>query len=110
MKSEFVKLSSSEKFYGAKHLLQSQLELLNLVQSFRDYKTLRNEELVLKVALKSKVEGTLELIAKLEKVLPKTEYGTREKVVKGGKKKEKKLSLKEEIERVREKLEKLREE
>ncbi|MBU0466627.1 MAG: hypothetical protein KKF39_03030, partial [Nanoarchaeota archaeon] len=109
MKSEYIRLSPPEKDYGKKHLLSSQLELLNLIQSFQKYRSLRNEELVLKVALKNKTEETLTWIDKLERILPKAHYkvpvglaGEKER-----KKRERKLSLQEEIDKIRAKLGKL---
>lgn len=108
-KSEFVRLSSTEQGYGQKHLLNTQLELLRLMESFHAYKELRGEELVLKVTLKNKIEETLNLIDKLERVLPKAHYrsSTPEDKQRDRKKRERKLSLQEEIDRVREKLGKL---
>ena len=108
--SEFVRLSVPEQKYGESHLLSAQLELLNLIKSFHKFKELRNEELVLKVTLKAKVEEMLEQITKLEKLIPKANYkeATPEDRDKERKKQERKLSLQEEIERVREKLAKLR--
>ncbi len=105
-KAEYVRLSLPEQNYGQKHLLASQLELLNLITSFRKYKDLRNEELVLKITLKNKVEETLGFIDKLEKSLPKADY---EKPTHKSKKEisERKLSLQEEIEKIRNKLAKL---
>ncbi|MFH1289818.1 MAG: hypothetical protein ABIH92_00240 [Nanoarchaeota archaeon] len=111
-KSEYVRVSPPEKVYGQKHLLQTQLELLNLIKSFHTYKVLRNEELVLKVTLKSKVEELINLITKLERLLPKAHYTpeTREEKEKDKKKRERKLSLQEEIERVRQKLARIQKE
>ena len=108
-KSEYVRLASPEKVYGQRHLLQSQLELLDLIQRFRNYKKLRNEELVLKVTLKSKIGETLNLITKLERLLPKAHYKTPTpaEVKRKERKIEKKLSLQEEIEQVRAKLARL---
>ena len=110
MKSEYVKISSPEKRYGEKHLLSAQLELLDLIQRFGKYKNLRNEELVLKVTLKNKIEETVNLIEKLERLLPRASYQapTPEEKEKERKKKERKLSLQEEIEKVKEKLMKIR--
>jgi hypothetical protein len=109
-KTEFVRLSSPEKDFGEKNLLQSQLELLDLLQRFQKYKELRNEELVLKVTLKTKVEEALSFIDKLEKLLPKSTLKelTPEDKAKARAKIEKALTLEEEIDRIRNKLMKLR--
>lgn len=103
--SEYVLISPSKNFFGEKNLLQSQLGLLNAVESFQKYKELRNEELVLKVTLKNKIEETLNWIDKLEKSLPAAHY--KEAATPKEKKQERKLSLEGEIARIREKLEKL---
>lgn len=108
MKSEYVRLSHSEKFNGQKEMLQSELELLDIVQSMRNYKKLRTEEMALKVSLKSKINEAIEAVKKLEGYFPKTNY----KIPKGSKITEtikKDLSLQEEIEAIREKLQRLRE-
>lgn len=109
-KSEYVRLSPPEKFYGEKQLLSSQLELLELIQHFHRYRALRNEELVLKVTLKNIVEETARAIEKLERLLPRAHYQAPalEETAKEKKQRERKLSLQEEIEKVRQKLANLR--
>ncbi len=73
MKSEYVKLSGSERVYGEKNLLQSQLEFLDSIRAFKNYKRLRSEEFRLKVGLKSKIGETLAALERIEDLLPKTE-------------------------------------
>ena len=113
MKSEYVKLSGSEMLYGKKHLLQSQLEFLKIFKAFRNFKQLRAEEFKLKFVLKSKIDETRDMIAKFESLLPKTEY----KFNREFKRKEKEagkddssLSLQEEIDFIKRKLERLQQE
>ena len=108
---EYVKMSGVERYYGQKNFLQSELELLHLVKGFKEYKKLRQEELMLKVSLKSKFSEVLELIKKLEKQLPKTGYKpmVERKKYEGVGKKKMNLSLQEEIIEVQEKLRKLQE-
>jgi hypothetical protein len=72
--NEFVRLSDSEKSYGARNLLQCQLSTLNSIKRFREYEKLRKEELILKVDLKMKVEGALQSLANLARCLPKTDF------------------------------------
>jgi len=106
MGSEFVRLSHSERVYGQKSFLQSQLELLNLIKNFRTYKSLRKEEYELKVKLKAMVGETFDLIDKLDRKLPKTSY----KVPKIGKKVgilKKDMSIQEEMEELKGKLARL---
>jgi predicted nuclease with TOPRIM domain len=105
-KAEYVRVSPQEKYFGDKNLLQSQLELLHLIQSFQKYKSLRNEELVLKIALKNKVGEAINLVDKLERLLPVAHYKSSEpkETEHERKKRERKLSLEQEIERIRQKL------
>lgn len=107
---EYVKLSGVERYYGQKNFLQSELELLHLVKGFKEYKKLRHDELMLKVSLRSKLSEVLELIKKLEKQLPKTDYKPKvERKHEIGGKKKISLSLQEEITEVQEKLRRLQE-
>lgn len=109
-KAEYVGLTGAEKVYGEKQLLQAQLELLNLTKSFKAYKLLRKEELLLKVGLKSKIGEVLVLIDKFERSLPKTSYKPEEKKAIERKKKisREDMALAVEIAEVRRKLEELK--
>ena len=51
MHTEYVKLSKEEKNQGYENLLRSQLELINSIRNFNNYKELRNRELSLKISL-----------------------------------------------------------
>lgn len=104
--SEFVRLSAPEKIYGEKNLLQAQLEMLSLTQSFQNYKSLRNDELVLKVALKTKVDAALSALDRLERMLPKSHIKEQspEEKAREQKKRDKNLTLEQEIARIRAKL------
>lgn len=75
MGSEYVKLNSSERIYGAKTMLQSQVSSLQLMKHFREFEKLRKEELALKIELKTKVDHTLQLLDSFMKGLPKTQMG-----------------------------------
>ena len=107
MTSEYIRLSPGERFYGQKYLLQSQIEVLNLVKGFKEFLSLRDEELMLKVALKNKIAETLEFLARLNKILPKTKY--KEEPVNEEEKirHRERLSIQEEIDRIKNKLQKL---
>lgn len=115
MVSEYVKISASESYYGQKNLLHAQLELLDLIKRIRNFKSLRDEELMLKVTLKSKakeVTGTLEA---LNRTLPVSHYKEYYELKReAGKKKAKRekhfVSLQQEIEDVRSKLARLQNE
>ena len=72
MGSEYVKLSASERIYGAKGLLQSQVSNLQLMKHFREFEKLRKEELALKIELRTKIDHTLQLVDSFIKGLPVT--------------------------------------
>lgn len=116
--TEFVRINNSEKHYSKKQLLNSELELLNLIKSFRTYRELRKEEFVLKVTLKNKIGEALDNLKELEKKLPKTDYKLhkqkktaaekKEEVKEKVEQKKKKRTLEDEINDVRKKLEGLK--
>ena len=106
-KAEHVRLSPPETDFGHKNLLSSQLELLELTKSFHRFRVLRDEELVLKVTLKNYIEATNREIDRLKRLLPKAEYKEKSEDEGSGEKAERKLTLEEEIEKVRAKLSKL---
>jgi hypothetical protein len=108
-KSEFVGLSNVEKIYGQKELYNLQLDILDSLSRLKSFKNLRAEEHVLKVAVKSKIGQSIEALDKLRKFLPKTEYriGEDEDMEKVS---EEDLSLTQEIEAIRKKLNRLSEE
>jgi len=107
MGSEYVRLSYPERAYGQRNFLQAQLEILDLARGMQVYKKLRMDELVLKVTLKTLIHEVKTLIDKFDRYLPHVKY--KAKKVEPGEEKEEwvDLSLEEEIERVRRKLEKL---
>ena len=108
MKSEYIGFSAAEKVFVMKDFLQSQLELLQSMNALHNFKKIRQEELFLKISLKNRVEELLEVISKLEKILPKTsEKIENSEERKKEKKLEKDLSLEREIEGIRGKLENL---
>lgn len=109
MTSEYVKLSPAESFYAHKNLLQSQLEIIMAMKQFKEYKKLRNQELNLKIKLKSKILEMNNLLKELEKTLPKTALkpqSAEEKLAQTEQEKEM-LSLENELEKIKQKLEKL---
>jgi len=71
MNSEYIKISPTEKVYGAKNLLTAQLNILNSHKDIREYRKLRNEEFALKVSLKSKLNEAFSTLEILDKLLPK---------------------------------------
>jgi|SRR3989344_3324347 len=74
MHTEYVRLSKDEKNEGYKNLLYSQLEYLNSIRSFNNYRALRNKELSLKISFKSKISNILSEMEKFESLLPKPHF------------------------------------
>lgn len=113
MKPEHVFLSAMEREYGAKQLLNSQINILNFLKHFDAYRALRSEELILKIALKNKVNDAMKSLDVLERLLPKPTHQEEKtpKKKKGNKserhKQNHKPSLEQEIEEIRSKLSKL---
>lgn len=99
-----------KEFMGRLIFLQSQLEILNLIKNFRTFKKLRKEEFIMKISLKSKIGEALELIENLNRKLPKIVASDEKEVKKEGKKKERKLSVQEEMVELQKKLMDLRKE
>lgn len=110
--TEYVRLIRPEIVYGDKNILYSELGLLGIVKRIRVYKKLRAEELILRIALKKKFDEVLECLQILDKLLPHDKLAGLEK--RRQKAKEEKaegkenLSLEQELERIRRKIEHLR--
>lgn len=108
---EYVKLTRSEVVYSQKNLFKSQLELLNTLKFYHEYRKLRKDEFVLKVALKSKIDEAKNSLKILDSLLPKMKpqdfcYIEENKESKSVSRK--KLSLEQEIELIRKKLSQLK--
>jgi len=108
--TEYTKLSFQEAIYGKRSLLQIQLELLTIVKRIKEYRSLRNDEFALKIALKNKVDETLMAVQNLEKLLPKVkvpnmpqreEHEEKESL---GPSFQRELSIDQELERIKAKL------
>lgn len=109
-KAEYVRLNLAEKQVGQENFLNAQLDLLNLIKSFHRFRVLRDEELVLKVTLKTYVEDVMKDVTRLERLLPKAHYQEEDVKKKDKAESKRRLSLDEEIAKIREKLGKLKEE
>lgn len=109
MKYEYVKFDVSEQISSQKNLLQTQLDVINALKSYRKYMKLRDEEFILKIALKAKVEQVISNLHALERLLPKTTIRPKKtKEEENQIMREIDLSLEEEIDMIKKKLEKLR--
>ena len=106
--AEYVRFTGLESVYAQKRLLHSELGLLGAVRRANNYKKLRNEEFVLRLALKKLIGDLLEELELLDKSLPQDKLPG---LVKENKPKEKQseeekgvLSLEQELEIIRRKL------
>ncbi len=105
---EYVKFSGSESLYGQKRFLHSELDILSLLKRIKNFKSLRKQELALRIALKNKVGEAFEGLQILEKLLPharlpksESQRDSRE----NAEEKSKILTLDQEVEMIRRKLE-----
>jgi hypothetical protein len=71
MNSEYIKVVNEEMGYGEKNLLQSQLALINIIKRYKNYESLRKEELSLKIHLKQKIEELKNDLSFFERLMPK---------------------------------------
>ncbi len=112
MSSEYVRFFGREALYGEKYLLTAELGVLGFIKRLRNYKKLRQEELILKIALKKKIDEVEEKLEIFDKLLPHTKMAG---LIKKPTPKEynlddkEDLTLEQEVERIRRKLETLRE-
>jgi hypothetical protein len=106
MTTEYVKFSAPEKIYGQKNMLRSELESLEVVKRIRNFKKLRKEDLVLRLALKKKIQESLENLKTLDKLLPHSKMAglRKRKVQEDLEEDEENLTLEQEIEVIRRKL------
>mgnify|MGYP003395506487 CR=1 FL=1 len=109
VRSEYVGFSGSEKSYWQKSFLQTQLELLQIVDNLAKFKILRRDEFLLKIGMKSKIDETLEIISDVESKMPKTNFSfktSEERKIE--RKTNEELGLHGEIDSIRKKIEDLR--
>ena len=116
---EYVKLAPSELSYGNANLLKSQMSAIGAIKKYNEYKTSRKEELFLKIELKKKFGELKEFLDQLDKILPESRFSEEEQeawkqLAKITRKKEMKkefesenISLDQELEEIRKKLERL---
>lgn len=111
MTGQYVKFLGSESNYGQKRLLRGELEILNFVKRIRAYKSLRRDDIALRLTLKTKISEILAEMEILDKSLPYVKFMHAEKPTEKDKEKEKKedevLTLDREVELIRRKLERL---
>jgi len=114
---EYIRFAGNEYLYGEKNLLKIELGILQFVKKMKHYKKLRQEELASKILFKSKIDELLELLSILDKQLPHSKMigliKERKRHMKdkleGMSEEDKDIyTLDQEVERIRRKLEALR--
>ncbi|MEK6825931.1 MAG: hypothetical protein AABY00_04045 [Nanoarchaeota archaeon] len=114
MTTEYIRLTSPEIVYGKKGLLEAQLNLLNATRHEYEYKKLRKEECMLKIALKKATDETLVSLNLFASFLPKTtikeekHHHAKKEIISTPVMDNKSLSLDQEIENIKQKLAALR--
>ncbi len=68
-----VKLEYEEALQSKKDVLSSEITLLKITKTIKEYRSLRLEELKLKSKLHRKIKGTITNMKKLQTTLPKLE-------------------------------------
>jgi hypothetical protein len=108
MTSEFVRFTGAEQIYGEKALLQLQIGMIETIKRAKDFKNIRNDSHILKIVLKSKISELNELLESLKRLLPKPAIQDTEPLVLLSPLMDKqRISLEEEIEMIKRKLDKL---
>ncbi|MBI2628772.1 hypothetical protein HYW74_01680 [Candidatus Pacearchaeota archaeon] len=116
----YSKIEYQDALFAKKHILETQINLLNAMNSIDNYKDLRKKELLLKLKLKNNLKNIKDHIIKLNNHLPQTkemkkhisvknikgyERGYEDKESK--KKRERASSIESELEDIRNKLSQL---
>ena len=105
--TEYVRFNGIESVYGQKNLLYGELDILNISKRIKDFTKLRQEELILRLTLKKKIEDFLENVELFDKLLPQDKLPGLDKKKKEHEAIKEGLSLEQEIEVIRRRLEKL---
>lgn len=107
--TEYVKFSGHEKIYGEKNVLYIELDLLKMLKRVDNFKNLRQEELVLKIALKKRISELIEAMNLIDKLIPhhKMRGLHKEEEIMDEAEKKKNWTLEQELEAIRRKLEEL---
>lgn len=121
MGGEYVRFAEHEGLRGQKDLLITELGVLNIVKRLRMYQRLRSEEHAMRILFKRKMGEVLEILKMLDRTLPHSRMMANLKKEEEERKKEQKkmeekahvekkgdvLTLEQEVEMIRRRLEKL---
>jgi len=101
--NEYIRLSKEECLYSKRNLLSTEAACLITIKRLKEYKKLRDEEFVLKIAAKKKLNEVIEEMLILEKFLPRAhvpKQSSEENEIKDSEK----FSLEHELEEIRQKI------
>ncbi len=102
---EYLKLDPSEQQYGKKHLLNSEMTVLNMMRRSTEFNKLRKAELDLKTLFKKKMSEVSLDLEELDKILPKMKIEeVREPKIRDNSYRKKREELEVEIEEIKQKL------
>lgn len=71
MRPEHIRLQQAERIFSEKNLLHAQLNIISLMKRYEAYKELRLQELLLKIALKTRLAEARNTLMLFDKLLPK---------------------------------------
>jgi hypothetical protein len=74
MGAEYVRFTQEETTRTQTNFLESQVHILQGLKRFKTYRLLRNEELQLKIKLKTQIDALNEQLAVVDRLLPQTEF------------------------------------
>ncbi len=101
---EYIRLEHSEQVYGKKHLLYSQMEILNIIRRYESMKKMRETEFKIKTSLKRKIKQVQDELKILDSFLPKTKFSSAEEIKTKQHHYTKKKEIQSELEEIRKKL------
>ena len=109
----YSKIEYQDALFAKKHILETQINLLNTVNNIKNYQELRKKELMLKLKLKNNLKNIKDEITRINSHLPQTKEMKKHisvKKVKGyenKKQSEKASSIENELEDIKNKLSQL---
>ena len=71
---EYLALNPASQTYGKKSLLYSEMEILQILKSYANYKKLRKYELILKTKLKTYLKQLKNNVKNLEALIPEIQH------------------------------------
>ena len=108
MSSEYIKISYPERIMGERNLLYAEMETLTSIKNLIEYKKIRRQELDLTLRLKSKIKMFYDTMKILDRMLPKITAKTQKtESAKLSESEIQEQDLESELEKIRQKLERI---